>query len=77
MIFVDGLIEEIESKVSSLSSLKLNGLIFVDDFVGLSDSKQGLLNMIYHMIYGMLLMYSKNWHFEVNVAKMCCCSFQE
>ena len=34
--------KEIESKVSSLPSLQLNGLLFADDFVGLSDSKEGL-----------------------------------
>ena len=34
LIFVDGLIKEIESKVSSLSSLQLNGLLFADDFFG-------------------------------------------
>ena len=38
--------KEIESKVSSLPSLQLNGLLFADDFVGLSDSKEGLHNMI-------------------------------
>ena len=46
LIFVDGLMKEIESKVSSLPSLQLNGLLFADDFVGLSDSKEGLQNMI-------------------------------
>ena len=35
--FVDGLMKEIESKASSLRSLKLNDLLFADDFVGLSD----------------------------------------
>ena len=34
--------KEIESKVSFLSSSQLNGQLFVEDFVGLSDSKQGL-----------------------------------
>ena len=33
-IFVDGLMREIESKVSSLSSLQLNSLLFADDFNG-------------------------------------------
>ena len=33
--FVDGLMKETESKVSSL---QLNGLLFADDFVGSSDS---------------------------------------
>ena len=42
LIFVDGLMKEIESKVSSLPSLQVNGLLFADDFVGLSDSKEGL-----------------------------------
>ena len=46
LIFVDSLMKEIESKFSSLSSLQLNGLLFVGDFVGLSDSKQGLQDMI-------------------------------
>ena len=32
--------KEIKSKVSFLPSLQLNGLLFADDFVGLSDSKQ-------------------------------------
>ena len=32
--------KEIKSKVSFLPSLQLNGLLFTDDFVGLSDSKQ-------------------------------------
>ena len=38
--------KEIESKVSSLPSLQLNGLLFADDFVGLSDSKEGLQDII-------------------------------
>ena len=42
LIFVDGLMTEIESKVSSLPSLQLNSSLFADDFVGLSDSKEGL-----------------------------------
>ena len=46
LIFVDGLMKEIKSKVSSLPSLQLNGLLFTDDFVGLSDSKEGLQDMI-------------------------------
>ena len=46
LIFVDGLMKEIESKVSSLPSLQLKGLLFADDFVGLSDSKEGLQDMI-------------------------------
>ena len=33
LIFVDGLMKEIESNISSLSSLKLNGLLLADDFV--------------------------------------------
>ena len=37
MIFVDGLIKEIEGKVSFLPLLQLNSLLFADDFVGLSD----------------------------------------
>ena len=40
LIFVDGLMKEIESKVSFLPSLQLNNLIFAEDFVGLSNSKQ-------------------------------------
>ena len=54
--------KEIESRVSSLSSLKLIGLLFVDDFVGLSDLKQGLQDMIVHE-------HSKEWCFEANVQK--------
>ena len=46
LIFVDGLKKEIESKVSSLPSLQLNGLLFADGFVGLSDSKEGLQDII-------------------------------
>ena len=39
--------KEIESKVSSLRpSLQLNGLLFADDFVGLSDLNKGLQDMI-------------------------------
>ena len=37
LIFVDGLMKEIEGKVSFLPLLQLNGLLFADDFVGLSD----------------------------------------
>ena len=51
LIFVDGLMKEIESKVSSLPSLQLNGLLFADDFVGLSDSKEGLHDMIKLMLF--------------------------
>ena len=46
LIFVDGLMKEIESKVSSLPSLQLNGLLFTDDFVGLRNSKERLQDMI-------------------------------
>ena len=38
---LDGLMKEIESKASFLPSLQLNGLLFADYFVGLSDSKEG------------------------------------
>ena len=64
LIFVDGLMKEIESKVSSLPSLQLNGLLFADDFVGLSDSKEGLQDMI-NVVHA----YSKKWRFEANVNK--------
>ena len=64
LIFVDGLVKEIESKVSSLPSLQLNGLLFADDFVGLSDSKEGLQDMI-NVVHA----YSKKWCFEANVTK--------
>ena len=56
--------KEIESKVSSLPSLQLNGLLFADDFVGLSDSKEGFQDMI-----NVFHAYSKKWHFEANVTK--------
>ena len=64
LIFVDGLMKEIESKVSSLPSLQLNGLLFADDFVGLSDSKEGLQDII-NVVHA----YGKKWCFEVNVTK--------
>ena len=35
LIFIDGLMKEIERTVPSLPSLELNGLLFADDFVGL------------------------------------------
>ena len=38
--------KEIERTVPSLPSLELNGLLFVDDFVGLSNSEQGLQALI-------------------------------
>ena len=56
--------KEIEGKVSSLSSLQLNDLLFADDFVGLSDSKEGLQDMI-NVVHA----YSKKWCFEANVTK--------
>ena len=56
LIFVDGLMKVIESKVSFLPSLQLNGLLFADDFVGLSDSKEGLQDMI-----NVVNAYSKKW----------------
>ena len=59
--------KEIESKVSSLPSLQLNGLLFADNFVGLSDSKEGLQDMI-NVVHA----YSKKWHFEANVATEIC-----
>ena len=46
LFFVDSLMKEIESNVSFLPSLELNGLLFADDLVGLSDLKQGLQDMI-------------------------------
>ena len=64
LIFVDGLKKEIESKVSSLPSLQLNGLLFADGFVGLSDSKEGLQGII-----SVVHAYSKKWCFEANVTK--------
>ena len=39
-------------------------MLFADDFVGLSDSEQGLQALI-DVIYA----YSKKWRFEANVAK--------
>ena len=56
--------KEIESKVSSLPSLQLNGLLFADDFVGLIDSKEGLQDMI-NVVHAS----SKKWRFEKNVTK--------
>ena len=56
--------KEIETKVSSLPSLQLNGLLFANDFVGLSDSKEGLQDMI-NVVHA----YSKKWRFEANVTK--------
>ena len=64
LIFIDGLMKEMKSTVPSLPSLELNGLLFADDFVGLSDSEQGLQALI-DVVYA----YSKKWHFEANVAK--------
>ena len=64
LIFIDGLMKEIERTVPSLPSLEFNGLLFADDFVGLSDSEQGLQALI-DVIYA----YSKKWRFEANVAK--------
>ena len=46
LIFINGLMKEIERTVPSLPSLELNGLLFVDDFVGLSNSEQGLQALI-------------------------------
>ena len=46
LIFIDGLMKEIERTVPSLPSLELNGLLFADDFVGLSNSEQGLQALI-------------------------------
>ena len=44
--------------------LLLNSLLFADDFVGLSDSKEGLQDMI-NVVHA----YSNKWHFEANVTK--------
>ena len=46
LIFIGGLIKEIERTVPSLPSLELNGSLFADDFVGLSNSEQGLQALI-------------------------------
>ena len=64
LISVDGLMKEIESKVSFLPSLQLNSLLFANDFVGLSDSKVGLQDMI-NIIHA----YSKKWRFEASFTK--------
>ena len=56
--------KEIESKVSFLPSIHLNGSLFADDFVGLSDSKEGLQDMI-----NVVNACSKKWCFEANVTK--------
>ena len=63
LIFIDGLMKEIERTVPSLPSLELNGLLFADDFVGLSDSEQELQALI--DVYA----NSKKCRFEANVAK--------
>ena len=54
--------KEIESKVSS--SLQPNGLLDADYFVGMSDLKQGLQDMI-----DFVHPYNKKLRFEANVAK--------
>ena len=64
--------KEIESEASSLPSLQLNGLLFADDFVGLSDSKEGLQNMI-NVVHA----YSKKWRFEANVTKSAVVVFRD
>ena len=46
LIFIDGLMKEIERTVPSLPFLELNDLLFADDFVGLSNSEQGLQALI-------------------------------
>ena len=38
--------KEIEWTIPSLPSLELNGLLFADDFVGFSNSEQGLQALI-------------------------------
>ena len=65
LIFICGLIKEIERTVPSLPSLELNGLLFADDFVGLSNSEQGLQALIDVYVYTC----RKKWHFEADVAK--------
>ena len=52
---------EIESKISFLPSLQFIGhyLLLADDLVGLSDSKQGLQDMI-----NVVRTYSKKWRFR-------------
>ena len=71
LFFVDGLMKEpIEGEASFLPSLQLKGFLFAEDFVGLSDSKEGLQDMI-----NVVNAYSKKWRFEANVTK--CSSFQE
>ena len=59
LISVDGLMKEIESKVSSLPSLQLNDLLFAVKFVGLSDSKEGLQDMI-NVVHA----FSKKWCYQ-------------
>ena len=54
--------KEIESKVSSSSSLQPNGLLDADYFVGMSDLKQGLQDIIDFV-------HNKKWRFKANVAK--------
>ena len=55
--------KEIESKTSFLPSLQLNSLLFTDDFVGLSDSKEGLQDML-NIVHEYTC--SKKWRFDVN-----------
>ena len=65
LTFIYGLMMEIKSKVSFLPSSEFNGLLFVDASFGLSDSKQGLQDMI-NVVHA----YSKKWwHFEAKVTK--------
>ena len=47
-----------------MTSLKFNGLLFADDFVGLSDRKEGLQDMM-NVVHA----YSKRWRFEANFTK--------
>ena len=56
--------KEIERTVSSLPSLELNGLLFANDFVGLSDSEQGLQALI-DVVYAYTC--SKKWRFEAKL----------
>ena len=63
LIFIDGLMKENKRTVPSLPSLELNGLLFADDFVGLSNSEQGLQALI-DVVYA----YSKKWrHWDAHL----------
>ena len=67
ILFIDGLLREVEKANLGIQlggGRKVGGMLFADDFVGVSGSKEGLQNLI-SVVHG----YCNKWRLKANVSK--------